>query len=124
MPQPSGTSCSRRCPIGRTQTRPVAVETRVAGTHAISYARQQPGSDGALGDKHLEGPRSARSISYYRSSQHAYRVPLAVTGTHHQDQVQGIGAPVDRRIIDALAHHAPETAEDIEYMDMFSTVDH
>ena len=48
--------------------------------------------------------RAGRAISYYRSSQDAYRVPLAATGfTDHRDQARRIGAPIYRRITDAYS---------------------
>lgn len=50
------------------------------------------------------GRRAGRPISYYRSSQDAYRVPLAATGfTDHRDQARRIGAPIYRRITDAYS---------------------
>lgn len=48
--------------------------------------------------------RAGRSITYYRSSRDAYRVPLAATGfTDHRDQARRIGAPIYRRITDAYS---------------------
>lgn len=48
--------------------------------------------------------RSGRSITYYRSSQDAYQVPLAATGfADHRDQTRRIGAPIYRRITDAYS---------------------
>lgn len=48
--------------------------------------------------------RAGRSITVYRSSHLAYRVPLAATGfTDHRDQARRIGAPIYRRITDAYS---------------------
>jgi hypothetical protein len=54
--------------------------------------------------------RGGRPITYYRSSQDAYRVPLTATGfTDQRDQTRRIGAPIYRRLTDAysdaLARH-------------------
>lgn len=44
------------------------------------------------------------TVTYYRSSQEAYRVPLTATGfTDHRDRARRIGAPIYRRIIDAYS---------------------
>lgn len=58
--------------------------------------------------------RAGRPITYYRSSQDAYRVPLTVTGfTDQRDQARRIGAPIYRRLTDAyssaLARHGTTT---------------
>ncbi|SDS51896.1 Helix-turn-helix domain-containing protein [Friedmanniella luteola] len=48
--------------------------------------------------------RPGRPISYYRSTQDAYRVPLAATDFADQrDQTHRIGAPIYRRITDAYS---------------------
>lgn len=48
--------------------------------------------------------RAGRAVTYYRSSQDAYRVHLAATGfTDHRDQARRIGAPIYRRITDAYS---------------------
>jgi len=48
--------------------------------------------------------RPGRPISYYRSSQDAYRVALAATGfLDHRDQATRIGAPIYQRITDAYS---------------------
>lgn len=48
--------------------------------------------------------RAGRPITYYRSNQDAYHVPLAATGfTDHRDQARRIGAPIYRRITDAYS---------------------
>lgn len=48
--------------------------------------------------------RAGRSIAYYRSTQDAYRVPLAATDfTDHRDQTRRIGAPIYRRLTDAYS---------------------
>jgi hypothetical protein len=48
--------------------------------------------------------RAGRPITYYRSTQDAYRVPLAATGfTDHRDQARRIAAPIYRQITDAYS---------------------
>jgi hypothetical protein len=48
--------------------------------------------------------RAGRPITYYRSSQDTYRVPLAATGfIDHRDQTRRIGAPIYQRITDAYS---------------------
>lgn len=58
--------------------------------------------------------RAGRPVTSYRSSQDAYRVPLAATGFLDQrDQARRIGAPIYRRLTDAygtaLARHGTTT---------------
>jgi len=58
--------------------------------------------------------RAGRPITYYRSSQDAYRVPLtATTFIDQRDQARRIGAPIYRQLTDAyssaLARHGTTT---------------